>query len=114
MNSTERRHLDRAITISRESTCDPKHGVVIAQGPRVLAVAVNTKRNNPNIVSNPRFDAHRHAEWNAFKQLEGLDLSKATLYSARTSRTGKVGLAKPCEQCQAMIDLFGVKRVIHT
>lgn len=114
MNNTERRHLQRAINISRESTCDPKHGVVIAQGPRVLAVAVNTKRNDPNVVTNPRFDSHRHAEWNAFKQLEGLDLSKATLYSARTNRTGKVRMAKPCWQCQALINLFGIKKVIHT
>lgn len=114
MNSRERRLLARALEVSKNSTCAQKHGVVIAAGNRVLAVAVNTDRNNPAICSDPRREAAYHAEINALKQLRGIDLSGATLYSARTNRRGMARLAKPCVRCAAAIEQAGIKKTIYT
>ena len=114
MNSQERRLLARAMDVSKNSTCMQKHGVVIAAGNRVLAVAVNTDRNNPAICSDPKSEAAYHAEINALKQLRGFDLRVATLYSARTNRRGVARLAKPCARCQAAIEEAGIKKTIWT
>lgn len=114
MNNTQSSHLDRAFRIASESSCRQKHGVVIAVGPRILAVAVNTDRNHPDVCSDPRVEASYHAEANAIRQLDGHDLKDATLYSARVGRTGKRMLAKPCERCESLIRDAGIRRYFHT
>lgn len=91
-----------------------RHGVVIAHGPRVLAVATNTDRNSPLICTDPHKESARHAEWNALRQVRGLDMSKLTLYSGRVLRDGTPAIARPCARCQYLIDFLGVGRVIWT
>lgn len=114
MNSRERRLLARAVEISKQSTCGYRHGAVIAAGNRVLAIAVNTDRNHPEVCSDPKTEAAYHAEINALKQLRGVNLSGATLYSARTNRRGQPMLAKPCGRCQTAIEEAGIRKVIHS
>ena len=114
LTNTQKRHLDRALNIAKESTCRQKHGVVIAQGKKVLAVAVNTQRNHPNNVSDPKTQATYHAEWNAMRQLKTIDMSKVSLYSARILHTGESALAKPCKFCQHLIDFYDIKNVYYT
>lgn len=112
MNTRESSHLDRAIRIAGESTCRQKHGVVIAKGPRVLAVAVNEERNDPNNCTNPKLEASYHAEFKALMQCFGA--KDVTLYSARVNRKGEQMYAKPCNECQKLIEKLGVRKVIHT
>lgn len=114
MNTRELSHLNRAINISRQSTCRHKHGVVIARGSKVLTVAVNTDRNHPDVCTDPKAEASYHAEINALRSLRGMDLSGMTLYSARTNNHGEPMNAKPCPRCQAVIDFLNIKKVIHT
>ena len=114
LTRTEQRHLQRAIDIAKTSTCNQRHGVVIAHGPRILSVAVNTSRNHPSICTDPKREAARHAEWNALRQLRGVDLSKVTLYSARVHKDDTMALAKPCKNCQSLIDLLEVGKVVWT
>jgi deoxycytidylate deaminase len=112
MNTREQSHLNRAIRIARESTCRQKHGVVIAKGPRVLAVAVNEDRNNPNNCTNPKLEASYHAEFKALMQT--INANDATLYSARVNNRGEPLYAKPCASCQKIIERAGIRKVIHT
>lgn len=115
MNTREKTLLNRAIEISKQSSCAQKHGVVIASGRRILAVAVNTDRNNPNICSEPKTEASFHAEWNAIKQiLDSNSFASMTVYSARTNRKGEPLPAKPCRRCLSMILGMNFKKVIHT
>ena len=114
MNKREQSHLNRAIDISKTSTCRQKHGVVIAHGPKVMAIAVNTDRNSPDICTDPKSEASFHAEINALKQMRGIDLTKMTLYSARTNNRGEPLNARPCPRCQAVIEFLGIGKVIHT
>ena len=55
---------------------------MIAQGPRVLAVAVNKDRNHPAICTDPKTQAAIHSEINALRQVRGVDGSKITVYNA--------------------------------
>lgn len=114
INTRDAKHLNRAIEVSKQSTCRQKHGVVIARGAKVIAVAVNTDRNNPSQCSNPKHEASFHAEVNAIKQIKSSDLSNAVLYSARTNNDGEPMNAKPCLRCQAVIEFLNIKKVIHT
>ena len=114
MTKTQSRLLAKAVEVSMLSDCRQKHGVVIARGKRVLAIAVNTNRNHPSIVTNPRFEASYHAEVNALRQMLGSDLSSVTLYSARTNRRGVAMPAMPCPRCAVLLDSLGVRRVFHT
>lgn len=113
-NRTEQKHLVRAIEIAKTSSCRTRHGAIIAHGPRVLAVATNTDRNSPLICTDPRSEAARHAEWNALRQVRGIDMSKLTLYSARVLRNDTPAMAKPCIRCQDLLDFLGVGRVVWT
>lgn len=114
MNNTQSNHLKRAVEVARQSTCHFRHGVVIAVGPRVLAVAVNTHRNYGDVCADPISEMSFHAEHNALKQLAGRDLRKAVLYSARITASGKESLAKPCPKCQELIKASGIRTVYFT
>ena len=114
INTRERTHLNRAIEISKQSTCRQKHGVVIARGAKVIAIAVNTDRNNPSHCTNPKREASYHAEINAVKQIKSTDFSGVVLYSARTNNSGEPMNAKPCSRCQAVIEFLNIKKVVHT
>jgi tRNA(Arg) A34 adenosine deaminase TadA len=114
LTNTERKHLQRALAVASTSTCSQRHGVVIAHGPRVLAVGINRNRNSPHVCTNPKRDAAVHAEVAAMKQLRDIDWSKVTLYSARMLKTNVPGLARPCPRCAAVIEFAGVGKIIHT
>ena len=115
MNRPDERHLNRAIQVALSSTCRTQHGVVIAHGPKVLAVAVNTARNHPDVCSDPKTQAARHAEVNALRQLgRTVDHSRLTLYSARVLKDGTPTLAKPCTRCQAVLDYVEIGGVYWT
>lgn len=115
VTNTDRRHLERALALAAQSTCRTKHGVVIAHGPRVLAVAVNSDRNPPPVCSDPKSEAAYHAEINGLKQLgPDVDMRKLTLYSARIGAAGEARMAKPCPSCQRTLDRLGLETVVWT
>ena len=114
MNTREKNILNRAIEVSKISTCKQKHGVVIAAGRRILAIAVNTDRNDPKNEDYSKHCFSFHAEVNAIKQLRGMDLSRVTLYSARTNNVGYPMNAKPCSRCEIVIRTHKIKKIIHT
>lgn len=77
-------------------------------------MAVNTARNDPTACGITYSDMSYHAERNALKQLEGRDLRKATLYSARLGRSRVEAMAKPCDACQKLIDASGIRQIFYT
>ena len=113
-NRTDMRHLERAIRAAELSSCRTRHATVIAHGPRVLAIAVNSQRNHPTICSDPKTEAAYHSEINALRQIRGVDTSKLTVYNARISRAGDIRLSKPCPRCAAVLEALGIRNVIWT
>lgn len=114
LTKTEQKHLRRALAVASTSSQNQRHGVVIAHGPRVLAVAVNRSRNSPHICTDPKAEAAVHAEVAAMKQLRDVDWSKLTLYSARMTKNNEPGLARPCPRCAAVIEYANVGKVVYT
>lgn len=114
MNNTQATLLNRALELASYSSCSKQHAAIVAVGPRILSVGVNTWRNDPEICSNPKIEASFHAERNALKQLEGRDLSRAVLYSARRFKNGRPAPAKPCSFCAKLIREYGIRQVFYT
>lgn len=115
MNRTQQRHLDRAAQVALASTEKQAHGCVIALGPKVLSVGVNSARNRPAVCSDPARQAGIHAEVAALKALrfDG-NYARLTLYSARLLRSGVPALAKPCPVCAQVLDVLGITDIYWT
>lgn len=91
-------------------------GAVIVKGGRVLSTGYNELRYSKR---NGRPWASVHAEEMAIvkllKQPNGLKiLAGSVLYVSRIKKDGNVAEAKPCLECQELIDAVGIKRVVHT
>lgn len=91
-------------------------GAVITKGGRVLSTGINerkyTKRNGR---SWPSIHAEEAAILKILKEPNGQrKLIGATIYVSRIKKDGTPGLAKPCKDCQALINAVGIKRVFYT
>ena len=100
---------------AKQSLFHYKIGAVIVNGGRVLSTGVNCKRYSRKT---GRPWTSIHAEEKAIlailKQPDGLrKLAGSTIYVTRITKLG-VGLAKPCQHCQNLIDSVGIKTIIHT
>lgn len=104
--------LRQATRVASLSTCRFKHGAVITKGGSVIAVGVNSDRNHPCIVSNPKTEASIHAEAAVIKACAGVDLRGATIYVARVYKNGQQAMSKPCIYREQLIKLAGIKRVV--
>ena len=97
------------------STQPHRHGVVIAHGSRVISVGVNTRRNRPEICTDPQNEAGYHAEIAALRSLNTtVPHAKLSLYSARVDKDGKPKLAKPCARCRAVLEFVGLQDIYWT
>jgi tRNA(Arg) A34 adenosine deaminase TadA len=85
-------------------------GAVLVRSGRVLSVGVNRYRNNPSKVDID--GVSYHAEEVAIRRAGNAD--GATIYVARMTRSGKIGLARPCRRCQALLLENGVQYAIWT
>lgn len=93
--------LTRACQVAATSTCKKRHGVVIAHGPRVMAVGVNSYRG-------PDAPDTYHAEIAAVKALNTtVPFAKLSVYSARVTANGKPAIATPCGACATELTRLG-------
>ena len=113
LSKREERYLERAVGVALTSTQKYRHGCIIVKNGKVVSVATNDRRNNPNICSFPKAEAGIHAEQWAIKK-SNTDLRGATLFVARVGRSGNPLLSKPCPACQKAIDSAGIKKVFYT
>ena len=92
-----------ATTLLRRSTCAVQVGAVIEDGWGVFGWGWN---------SSGRTGYGMHAEDHALARSNKGRLGGATLYvAARRRRNGKVVTARPCPDCQGLIQNWGIGRV---
>lgn len=91
-------------------------GVVLVKGGRVLSSAVNELRYTRKASADwESTHAEEKVILQVLRQPGGLErLAGATLYISRVKKDGSLGLAKPCKNCQVLIDSVHIKRVVHT
>ena len=85
-------------------------GAVLIRSGRVLSTGVNRYRNHPSKVSLD--GVSYHAEEVALRRAG--DAAGATIYVARITRSGILGMAMPCDRCQQLLHEHGVHTAIWT
>lgn len=113
LSNQGRRWLNQAARLAGLSTCRVQHGAIIVRGGRVLSVGINSDRNSPAIVEDPKTEAAYHAEQAAIRAYKG-SLEGASIYIARTNRKGVWRMSKPCLRCQAAIKSSKIRNVYYT
>lgn len=117
MSLSSIRRLNRAAVIANQGSCRQKHGAILMQGSRVLAVGVNSMRNDP---SNMKWDDIEskppgisvHAEVQATRS--HLEVPNTTLYVVRVGPNGLMN-SRPCPECVShLIWKTQVKEVIYS
>lgn len=84
---------------------------MIVSAGRVLGVGVNRYRNHPSKVMSLDGVSY-HAEEVAIRRAGSV--VGATIYVARMTRSGYIGMAKPCERCQELLDEHGIRTAVWT
>ena len=109
--------INRAYDAARLSTCRAKHGAILLQGSRVLAVGVNTNRNDPAYLEQRKPDKPSgislHAEVAATRIHN--DVPNTTLIVVRVMASGLLGDSKPCPEClDHIIFNTNIREVIYS
>ena len=101
------RMYELALRIAESSECDDRHGAVVAQGSRILKVATNS-----NAGGGRGLQVTQHAELRLVRDRRDWyqSYSGCTAYSARDHR---FPISKPCEECQEVLHLSGIRRVVY-
>lgn len=82
-----------------------KHGAVVVRHGKVLAVSPNILKNDPKHC--PVESCSVHAEVAAMRKAGWP--KRVHLYVARVNSHGDVRLSKPCEDCEAILEVHKVK-----
>lgn len=111
LSRTELRWLTTAVDTCDEATHKQwRVGAVLVRGGNVLATGVNRYRNDPSQVEYGHVSYH--AEEVVLRRVN--DPEGATIYVARLTRSGKIGAARPCRRCQALLLEHGVHTAVWT
>lgn len=101
--------------VAELSTCRQRHGAVVVKGGRVLALGLNSMRNDPKSAEPCETKLEylsEHAELAALRRVKNPE--GITLYVSRISRDGKPALSRPCQNCAEALRLAKVKAVCYT
>lgn len=106
--------LDLATRIAFANEDYPKWrmGAVLVKGGSVQAVGWNVLKSDPAFLDD-HSNCSIHAEISALRQVR-FRAKNHVLYIARVTRSGLIGMAKPCCSCQEVIRGSGVRRVRYT
>jgi deoxycytidylate deaminase len=114
--SRDERMIGLAIKISGLSTHRCQMAAVIARGNRVVSIGVNKNKSHPKQI-NPHTGnqgASIHAELDAILGKPEEVLKGADIYIGRRLKDGSWGLARPCNQCWAILASVGIRNVVYS
>lgn len=107
--------LNLAIEISRQfdHQHNSHHAAVIAKGNKFISMGCNLKQTSPR--SNSKYN-YIHAELNALLRSDYSNLSRSSMFVARTGfiNRSRIMLSRPCCFCKKIIINSPVKIVYYT
>lgn len=126
ITNNDKRFINLSLKVARQSQCKFKLGATIVRQGIVIATAPNIERvrsisrfnegirNNPNHAAKVRRErsTSTHAEVHCILSARE-DLRGCSLYVARITRHDECVVSRPCESCQQIIELSGIKTVIY-
>ena len=86
---------------------------IVVRGNKIISIGRNTRRLPLSSVGRDSKKMYSfHAEYNVLKKVR--DAEGADMYVLRTLKKGGFANAKPCINCERIINERGVKRVFYT
>ena len=111
LSVTELSWLSKAVSLAHQASHTQwRVGALVVKSGRVLGSGTNRYRNHPSRVD--RDGVSYHAEEVALRRSGRV--SGSTIYVARVTRSGTIGLALPCPRCQQDLLESGVTTAIWT
>lgn len=86
-------------------------GAALFKGKALVSIGWNSKKTHP--ASLTRYKAH-HAEFACLTGLYKTDLATTTIFVARITKGGNIGMSKPCDACSSLLRASGIKKVFYT
>jgi deoxycytidylate deaminase len=94
-----------------------KHVAAVVYKKTVLSIGHSNQKTHPiekkyqRCLGADYLHAEKDAIIKAINRYNYEVLKKCSLYVIKVSRSGNIGLSKPCSSCQAFIDAVGIKKV---
>lgn len=112
MSKVLKRHFNLAKKLASKSDHHSyRLGCVIFKGSKVLSLGYNQIKTH---TQSPHDWKMIHAEFHALLGVAVCDLRGASACVYRESRSGRVGLAKPCKGCESLLFGAGLRKVYFT
>lgn len=109
--------MDKWIEIARHvaSTIDrdKAHVSLIVRKNQLLAVGTNSWKTHPKAVKYGYMYPFLHSELDAYRKIK-IPMDRLTLYNYRFSKTGKLGMSRPCKFCMPWCSQIFEKIVYST
>lgn len=106
--------LKLAISEAKKSTLNPRIGAVIFKGKRVYGSGHNDIRSSLISLKHKNWKESLHAEQSALLNLDWNKLKGTSILVYRVNKSGKIGMAKPCQMCRKLIEHVGIKNMYYT
>jgi hypothetical protein len=98
--------LELARKISETVQRDRVHVSLIVRKNKLITVGTNNWKTHPKTVELGYMLPYLHSELDAFRKMDG-NFDKLVLMNYRFSKTGHIGMSKPCKFCMPWcINLF--------
>lgn len=88
-------------------------GAVVVKGGRILATGYNQLRPS-KLIGTATLHAEAAAILELLKNQRQHDAVGADIYVSRWTRGGRIGMAKPCDQCMSLLRSVGISTVYFT
>ena len=103
------------MSIAQKHTHKCKHAqynvvAIIFKKDKIISIGVNSPKTHP-IITSPKT---LHAELNAVIKAKKQNIRGASIFTIRTTHSGKLGMAKPCPTCESILRDRGINHVLFT
>lgn len=103
-----------AAKVAKQSTFKRHRlGAVVVKGHRILSTGYNEVRYS-KLTGKHTLHAEASAIIKLLKSGHQNDLVGSTMYVTRFTRGGRIGMAKPCDNCSDLLRSVGISNVIYT
>lgn len=111
MNRHEK-YLELAKRLSKKSNHHRyHHGCIIVNKNTIVGFGYNQLKSHPK---SPNRYKQIHAEFHAMLGVSTDDLFGSVVYVYRENKSGKIGMSKPCPDCERLLYQSGIKQIFFT
>lgn len=120
MRNRDYKFFNVAKEISKLSDFYPEHvGAILVLRNEIISTGYNRYKSSPmqgvwaEKAGRPEA-IYTHAEMSCLDKLKHGDYSLAKIYVYRETKTGELGISKPCEICTMALKHFNIRHVFYT